>query len=101
MKMAPHFVLFDGVVDHIDFFHVGLGGGEKIRMSLRGRVGGAVVLIGKRDDLNEASGPPSGLVPISQSRMVGSFLGIARSCAAMAMTISGARYSGLSRNREI
>ena len=53
MKMAPHLVLFDGVVDYIDFFHVGLGEGEKIRMSLRGRVGGAVVLIGKRDDLNE------------------------------------------------
>ncbi len=89
MKMAPHLVLFDGVVDHIDFFHVGLGEGEKIRMSLRGRVGGAVVLIGKRDDLNEvvklhgsvreASGPPRGLVPISQSRMVGSLRGRARS----------------------
>ena len=24
MKMAPHLVLFDGVVDYIDFFHVGL-----------------------------------------------------------------------------
>ena len=53
MKMAPHLVLFDGLVDYTDFFHVVLGEGEKIRMNLRGLVGGAVVLIGKRDDLNE------------------------------------------------